>query len=94
VRNNKLRLQACVEKVKVHPKTGHEGPEGDYRYSFTLSLTTALDGGGWLTPSPGRSTQGKTRYPLYRELGGPQRRSERMWKISPHRDSISGPSSP
>jgi hypothetical protein len=25
----------------------------------------------------------KTRYPLYRRLGGPQKRSERMRKISP-----------
>ena len=28
-------------KGKAHPKTGHEGPEGKY----TLSLTSALDGG-------------------------------------------------
>jgi len=26
---------------------------------------------------------GKTRYPLYRRLGGPQERSGRVWKISP-----------
>ena len=26
-------------KVKVHPRTGHEGPEGEERYSSTLSLT-------------------------------------------------------
>jgi len=26
---------------------------------------------------------GKTRYPLYRRLGGPQSRSGRVWKISP-----------
>jgi len=23
-------------KGNVHPKTGHEGPEGEYRYSSTL----------------------------------------------------------
>jgi len=28
---------------KVHPRTGHEGPEGELMYSFTLSLTSALD---------------------------------------------------
>jgi hypothetical protein len=28
---------------------------------------------------------GKTRYPLYRRLGGPQDRSGRVWKISPPR---------
>jgi hypothetical protein len=32
------------EKGNVNPKTGHEGPEGNYRYSFTLSLTSALGG--------------------------------------------------
>ena len=30
-------------KGKVHPIAGHEGPEGEYRYSSTLSLTSALD---------------------------------------------------
>jgi len=37
----------------VHTRTGHEGPEGQYRYSSTLSLTSALD--GWVvsaTPRP------------------------------------------
>jgi hypothetical protein len=45
---------------------------------------------------PGRSLPpGKTRYPLYRRLGGPQGRSGQVRKISPpHRDSIPGPSSP
>jgi hypothetical protein len=58
-------------KVKVHPRTGHEGPEVEYRYSSTLSLTSALDGGGWSRPRPGRVAPGKeTRYPLYRGLGG------------------------
>jgi hypothetical protein len=32
-------------KGKVHPRTGHEGPEGKM-YSCTLSLTSALDGVG------------------------------------------------
>ena len=34
----------CKGKRKVHPRTGHEGPEGEQRYSSTLSLTLALDG--------------------------------------------------
>jgi len=40
-------------KGKVHPIIGHEGPEGEWRYSSTLSLTSALD--GWMvnaTPRP------------------------------------------
>jgi hypothetical protein len=47
-----------IIKVKgtVEPRTGHEGPQGEYRYSSTLSLTSALNGGGWSTPRPVRFT--------------------------------------
>ena len=31
-------------KGKGHPRTGHEGPEGEWMYSSTLSSTSALDG--------------------------------------------------
>jgi hypothetical protein len=52
-------------------------------YSSTLSLTSALDGGRWSTPHPGRCTPGKEiRYPLYRRLGGPQGWSGWVRKIS------------
>jgi len=27
-----------------HPRTGHEGPEGERRKSCTVSLTSAIDG--------------------------------------------------
>jgi hypothetical protein len=40
-------------KGKGHPITGHVGPEGKYRYSYTPSLTSALDGRRWSTPRPG-----------------------------------------
>ena len=33
-------------KGKGHPRTGHGGPEGEYRCNSTLSLTSALDGVG------------------------------------------------
>jgi hypothetical protein len=59
-------LQSCTHKCddvtpsfqfgssgKVHPIRGHEGPDGEYRYSSTLSLTSVLDSGGWSTPRPG-----------------------------------------
>jgi len=42
-------------KGKVHPRTGHEDPGVGYKYSSTLSLTSALDEGGCLlnvTPRP------------------------------------------
>jgi len=35
----------CKGKGKYHARTGHEGPEGEQRYSSTLSLTSALDVG-------------------------------------------------
>jgi hypothetical protein len=74
---------------KVHPRTGHEGPEGEQRYTSTLSLTSALYGGGWLTPRLGRFTSGKeTRHPLYRRKAGLQ-----GLYLAPHRDSTPGPSS-
>jgi hypothetical protein len=69
-------------KGKVHPKTGHEGPEVEYRYSSTLSLTSALDGVGGQRHALNTLPPGKTWYPLYRRLGEPQGRSGRVWKIS------------
>ena len=46
-------------KGKVPPRTGCEDPEGEYRNISTISLTSALDGGVWLTPRPGRFPPGK-----------------------------------
>ena len=47
-------------------------------------MTTALEGGEDSASRPGRSlTSGKTWYPLYRRLGGPQGRSGYVRKISP-----------
>ena len=80
----KVTSTCKCKKGKVRPRTGHEGPEREYRYRSTLSLTSALDGGGWLTQHPGRFTPGKeTRYPLYRCLDGSQGLSGRVRKLSP-----------
>jgi hypothetical protein len=51
-------------KGKVHPRTGHEGPDLEKRYSSTMSLTSALDGGGWSTPRHGRFTPEKDTVPI------------------------------
>jgi hypothetical protein len=59
----------CSCKGKVHPRTGHDGPERENRYSSTLSLTSALDGGGWSTPRPGRFTPGNVSVPVVQEAG-------------------------
>jgi hypothetical protein len=36
---------------------------------MALSLTSALDGGGWLTPRPGRFNLGKDPVPIVHEAG-------------------------
>jgi len=44
-------------KGKVHPLTCHECPEGVYRYSSTLSLTSMSDRDGCSAPRPSRLTR-------------------------------------
>jgi hypothetical protein len=51
--------QEGKSKGKFLPRRGHGGPEGEQMYSSTLSLTLALDMGGWSSPRPGRFTSGK-----------------------------------
>jgi hypothetical protein len=80
---NKLNVRVTklfFSDSKVHASTGREGPEREYSYSSTLSLTSALDRVGWLTPSPGHVTPGKDPEPI---VGGLQRRSGQVQKISP-----------
>ena len=70
-------------KGKGHPITGHEGPEEEQMYSYTLPSTSALDMGCGQHHASAALPPEKTRYPLYRRLGGLQGRSGRMRKISP-----------
>ena len=51
-------------------------------YSYTPSLTPALDGVRGQRHILAAVSPGKTRYPLYRRLGGPQGWSRQVWKIS------------
>ena len=77
-------LRTWKRKLKFHPRTGHEGLQKEKRYRSPLSWTSALNGGGWLTPRPGRFTPRKeTRYPLYRRLSGPEGRCGQVRTISP-----------
>ena len=46
------------------PTTGHEGSEGEQTYSSTLPSTSALDGGGWSAPRPGRFSPEKDPVPI------------------------------
>jgi len=82
------------DKGNVHPRSGHEGPEWELRYSYTLSLTSALDG---------VSGQRYATAALPRERPGTHCTGgwlglrvglDRCGKYLPHRDSIPGPSSP
>jgi len=61
-------------RVKVHHISSRERPEGEQMYNSTLSLTSALDGGGGQRHAPAALPEGKTRYPLHRRLAGPQGR--------------------
>jgi len=70
-------------KGKVHPCTGHSA----HRESRGIALLFLNHGTRrrWvvsITPRP-LFTLGKTRYPLYRRLGGPQGGSGQVQKISP-----------
>ena len=67
----------CEFTLVVRCSTGHEGPEGEQRYSPTLSLTLALARDECSMPP------GKIRYQLYRRLHGPQGRSGQARKILP-----------
>ena len=64
---------------RVHP----EQAKKEQRYSFSISFTSALDGGGWSTPRPGRFIPRKeTHSPYYRTMDEPQGRSRRVWEAS------------
>jgi hypothetical protein len=56
-------------KGKVHHRTRDEGPEGEKRYSSTLSLTSALDGGGWSMSRLGRFTPRNDPVAIVQEAG-------------------------
>ena len=58
-------------KGKVHPRTGHENPEEEQMYSYTLPWTSALDGVGVQRHAPAALPPVKTRYTWYRRVGGP-----------------------
>jgi hypothetical protein len=67
----------------------------EYKYSSTVSLTSALDGGGWLTPRPGRFAPRKeTGFPCVGGWVEPRAGLDGCGKSHTHRNSIPGPSSP
>ena len=85
----------AIGKGKVHNITGNEGPEGEYGYNSTLSLTSSLDEGEWLTPRPGRFAPGNAQVPIVHEAGWA---SVPVWwgaeNLASYRGSNPGPSIP
>jgi hypothetical protein len=73
---------ACLMNV-TKVRQSHYRPEQPQRVDRGIDLSFRdLEGGEWSASRPGRFTSGKTRYPLYRRLGGPQGRSGRVRKFS------------
>jgi len=69
-------------KVKVTLEQVTKDQRGSKGITNTFSLTSALDVVGGERHGPATLLPGKTRYPLYRKLDGPQGRSVRVRKIS------------
>jgi len=68
------------------PVTGPVWPRGWVEVLLYSSMTAALEGGEWSAARPGRTLPpGKTRYPFYKKLGGPQGRSGRAKNLDPTR---------
>jgi hypothetical protein len=64
-----LDIYCAYGKSKGYPISGHQGPTGGievYIYSFS---TSALEGGGWSAPRPGRFTPGKDPVPIVQKSG-------------------------
>ena len=87
-------LQAVL-KDKVHPRTCHEGSEGEQIYSSTLPSTSPLDS-GWVVSTTPRPLYPQERPGIYCINGwvGPRAGLDGCGKSCLHRDSIPGPSSP
>jgi len=87
-------LKFIKVNIYVHPITGHEVPEGEWRYSSTLPLTSALDG---VVGQPHASALYLWEGPGAHCIGSwvCLRAGQDWCGISrPHRDSIPGPSIP
>jgi hypothetical protein len=66
---NVLKISSLEFQGKVHPRTDHEGPEVKYRYSSTISLTSALGGVGGRHHPLAAVLREKDRVPILLEAG-------------------------
>ena len=93
--NNHLKMSLLQHVGKGHPRTGHEGLEGEQIYSSTLPSTWALDG-GWVVNTTPRPLYPRER-PGTHCIGGwvgPRAGLDGCRKYCAHRHLIPGPSSP
>ena len=71
-------------QVKSDPVAGPVWPRVWVEVYLYSSMTAALEGGECSAARPGRTLPpGKTRYPFYKRLGGPQGRSGRAENLIP-----------
>ena len=76
-------VNKAKDRLKFHPGPSYEGPEGGFRYRYTLPVTSELDLDGRLTPHPGRlHSEKRPGIHLTRGSVGTQHRSGRLRKIS------------
>ena len=66
IRYKETGLEVKKKKIKFALENAMKAQRETKRYSSTLSLTSALDGGGWLTPRHGCLTPGKTPVTYYK----------------------------
>jgi hypothetical protein len=76
-----VKLVYLTFKGKGHPTTGHQEPRVGVVIVLLILDLDARRGGQHHAPAA--LPLGKTRYPLYRRLGGPQGWSGRVRKILP-----------
>jgi hypothetical protein len=84
----------CCREGKVHHVTNNEGTEGEYRYSYTLSLSSTLDGGWVVNTMPQLLCPHQS--PCTPCIGGwvgPRASLDGCRKSHPHQDVIPGLSS-
>ena len=84
------RLCKGKDKGTVRPRRGHEGPEGEWRYSFTLPLTSALDAIGGQRHAPAALPPGERR-DTHSIAGWVGLDLDGCGKSRPHLDSNPGP---
>ena len=81
-------------KGKGRPITGHERPEGEWKYNSSLYVTWTLDGVGSQRHDPASLPPERPGTHWIEDWVGPRAGLDGCGKSRPHRNSIPGPSSP